>query len=181
MTLHSHFICEPANGGLPRLRRLARILLACSLLLLAASPTRALRQEYDFIIVGPVLGRHAQKEAGYIPLLFSQRNFKAVLLVADTAPYRSVTDLRGRRIISMEPLTTSSQFGGEMLRQAGLRPESDVTLKWMKNPYNAIFSGTKAGRALAKDLAQDGYRRPTERELKRLDEFLHELKRQLAQ
>lgn len=101
---------------------------------------RCLRKEYDMVVLGPGLGRYVQTEAGYVPLVATRRNIKALIVAKHEAPYATLKDLAGKRVALIDTMTGLSQLGRETLRQAGLLPERDYRMLIVNSPSNALQS-----------------------------------------
>jgi len=80
--------------------------------------------EYAFVITGPHLGRLAQVDAGYRPMLQWRSHLRGVFLVDRTSPSTTLADLRGKPIGTPDPLAITTFLGEEALAAAGLPPGS---------------------------------------------------------
>lgn len=202
---------------------------------------RCLRREYDAIVLGPGLGRFAQAEAGFQPLVVTKRNIKALVIVERHASHAGLKDLSGKRVAMLDPMIGLSQLGKEVFLQSGMLPERDYRIQVVKSPSNAVhavlqgeaeagvtttnlipqladdmrrrlriiaesreipglvfmlrpsaslgaaqmqetllqFAGSEAGRRFSEELALDGLRIPTEREMRAMDSFLPEIRNRL--
>lgn len=101
---------------------------------------RSLRREYDLIVLGSGLGRQAEREAGYRPLLATKRNIRALIVVRRDAPLAKPKDLAGKRVAMIDPMTGLAQLGRETLRQAGLVAGRDYAVVSVKSPSNALHA-----------------------------------------
>jgi phosphonate transport system substrate-binding protein len=101
---------------------------------------RCLRKEYDAIVLGPGLGRFLQTEAGYLPVVVTRRNIKALVIVERHAPYTGLKDLSGKRVALLDPMLALSQLGKEIFRLNGLQPERDLQFHVVKSPSNAVHA-----------------------------------------
>jgi len=72
---------------------------------------RALNQEYDLAVTTGHQARLYQTDAGYLPLLTYQADFKAVALVAKDSKYRKPADLRGTTVLALSPSSLVSLWG----------------------------------------------------------------------
>ncbi len=81
---------------------------------------RTQHRDYSFIITGPHLGRLAQVDAGYRPLLGWKSKLQGVFLVKASSDIRSLADLRGRSIGTPPPLAVTTMLGLDALANAGL-------------------------------------------------------------
>jgi phosphonate transport system substrate-binding protein len=89
---------------------------------------RALNQEYDLAVTTGHQARLYQTDAGYLPLLTYQADFKAVGLVAKNSNYRQPADLRGTTILALSPSSLVSLWGVHWLKSNGV---SDVTTHYV--------------------------------------------------
>lgn len=98
---------------------------------------RSLAGEYDLLVMGSGMGRFVEKKAGYVPLVVSRREVRALLLVDAESKLARVADLRNRRVVTLDPFTVSSQLGAQLLRNGGLDPERDVRFILTATSFNA--------------------------------------------
>lgn len=77
---------------------------------------RALAQEYDIAVTTGHQARLYQTDAGYLPLLTYQAEFKAVGLVARDSKYRKPADLRGATVLALSPSSLVSLWGVHWLK-----------------------------------------------------------------
>ncbi|MBS1160165.1 MAG: ABC-type phosphate/phosphonate transport system periplasmic component-like protein [Proteobacteria bacterium] len=89
---------------------------------------RALNQEYDLAVTSGHQARLYQTDAGYLPLLTYQADFKAVALVARDSKYRKPADLRGSTILALSPASLVSLWGVHWLKSNGV---SDITTHYV--------------------------------------------------
>ena len=82
---------------------------------------RLLHQDYDLAITTGHQARLGQTDADYTPLLTYRADFRAVALVADRSPYRSVKDLRGKPVLGLSPTSLVTLWGQHWLQQNGNR------------------------------------------------------------
>ena len=82
---------------------------------------RLLHQDYDLAITTGHQARLGQTDAEYTPLLTYRADFRAVALVADRSPYRSVKDLRGKPVLGLSPTSLVTLWGQHWLQQNGNR------------------------------------------------------------
>lgn len=114
--------------------------------------TFALRTEaggYGFILTAPHLGRLAQLEAGYRPLLQWLAPLRGVFMVDRDSPLRSLADLRGRRVGMPDPLAAITMMGEETLRAAGLVPGKNIILASQPSHNAALLSVLRGENAAA--------------------------------
>lgn len=89
---------------------------------------RALNQEYDLAVTTGHQARLYQTDAGYLPLLTYQAEFKAVGLVAKNSKYRTPADLRGTTILALSPTSLVSLWGVHWLKANNI---GDITTRYV--------------------------------------------------
>jgi len=89
---------------------------------------RALNQEYDLAITTGHQARLYQTDAGYLPLLTYQAEFKAVGLVAKDSKYHKPTDLRGTTVLALSPSSLVSLWGVHWLKNNNV---GDITTHYV--------------------------------------------------
>ncbi len=86
---------------------------------------RALNQEYDLAITTGHQARLYQTDAGYLPLLTYQADFKAVALVPKDSKIRSAADLKGTTVLGLSPTSLVTLWGLHWLKTQKV-PEINV-------------------------------------------------------
>jgi len=89
---------------------------------------RALNQEYDLAVTTGHQARLYQTDAGYLPLLTYQADFKAVALVVKDSKYRKPADLRGTTILALSPSSLVSMWGVHWLKSNNV---GDITTHYV--------------------------------------------------
>lgn len=89
---------------------------------------RALNQEYDLAVTTGHQARLYQTDAGYLPLLTYQADFKAIALVARDSKYRKAADLRGTTVLALSPSSLVSLWGVHWLKSNNV---SDITTRYV--------------------------------------------------
>jgi ABC-type phosphate/phosphonate transport system substrate-binding protein len=97
---------------------------------------RTLAGDFDLVITGPPLGWHAHLEAGLQLLAVGQRKVQLYILVARDSPTRTLADLRGKTLATIDAMTFTAQTVGTTLRAAGLVPGRDVSIRYDRTPFN---------------------------------------------
>lgn len=82
---------------------------------------RGLQQEFDIAVTTGQQARLLQVDAGYLPLLTYQADFKAVALVAAASPYRRAADLQGKSALGLSPTSQVTVWGQHWLEDNGLK------------------------------------------------------------
>ncbi len=77
---------------------------------------RALNQEYDLAITTGHQARLYQTDAGYLPLLTYQADFKAVALVPKDSKIRGPADLKGTTVLGLSPSSLVTLWGLHWLK-----------------------------------------------------------------
>lgn len=89
---------------------------------------RALNQEYDLAVTTGHQARLLQTEAGYLPLLTYQADFKAVALVARDSKYQKAVDLKGSTILGLSPTSLVTLWGMHWLKTNEL---DDIKIRYV--------------------------------------------------
>lgn len=86
---------------------------------------RALNQEYDLAITTGHLAQLFYADAGYLPLITYQADFRAVALVDRNSSIRSAQDLRGKVVLGLSQTSLVTLWGEHWLKQQKV-PEVSV-------------------------------------------------------
>lgn len=89
---------------------------------------RALNQEYDLAVTTGHQARLYQTDAGYLPLLTYQADFRAVALVARHSKYQKAADLKGTTILALSPSSLVSLWGVHWLKNNNV---GDITTHYV--------------------------------------------------
>ncbi|GAB4354800.1 MAG: hypothetical protein Fur0042_23890 [Cyanophyceae cyanobacterium] len=103
----------------------------------------------DLALVGPseYVVIHARTNARPV-IGITRPNYRSVLAVRDDSPIRSVADLRGKTLALSDVGSTSGHLGPvQMLVEAGLDPQTDVTIEMLGD--DGSIEALTAGRAQA--------------------------------
>ena len=97
-------------------------------------------QHHDYAVVITVAHAAylAQAEAGYVPMLRPVNLTQPVLIVSTKCNIKHPLDLKGKVLAMPDPLAIISMQGIEMLREAGLNPDSDISVKHLPNHSAAV-------------------------------------------
>lgn len=96
------------------------------------------KREYDLVATSPAFGRLAQLEAGYAPLLRPVHSLEVLLVAPKDGPLHSLEALRGQTIASTDPLATLTLAGQRALRERGLVPGRDVSVRSTSSHANSL-------------------------------------------
>ena len=96
------------------------------------------KREYDLIATSPAFGRLAQNETGYTPLLRPQNSLEVRLVTLKESALQDVSGVRGQTIATTDPLATLTLAGQRALRERGLVPGRDVTLRPTNSHANSL-------------------------------------------
>lgn len=83
--------------------------------------------EYDIIFTAPHMGRLAEKRDGYRPLAQSGIPILVVALVKKDSPFRTLDDLRGRRLAVGAKMSMTYQVMNQALGKSGLELGKNVS------------------------------------------------------
>jgi len=107
---------------------------------------RAIAGEYDLAITTGQQARLLQLDAGYLPLLTYQADFKAVVLVAAKGPVRAAKDLKkGGTVLGLSPTSQVTLWGQHWLMDNGL---AKVPVKYV-SASDSVAQLVIAGEAVA--------------------------------
>lgn len=101
---------------------------------------RTLAGEYDLIVTGPPLAWQAQKEGKTALIAVADRPLRMVVVVAKNSRIRALAELRGGTLAVIAPPSFAPQIAVDMLRQHGLKPGTDVEMRYDKTPFNSVKS-----------------------------------------
>lgn len=107
-----------------------------------------LHRSYPFIITVANAAYLAQADAGYAPMLKPVIDTRPTLVVAKSAKWSHIHDLRGQLIALPDAQALVAMQAPGMLREAGLNPEHDVKLAHAQN-HSAAANRVLAGEAAA--------------------------------
>lgn len=101
---------------------------------------RTLRGEYDLVITPPHFAWLAQTDARYIPINVYTKVLRTVFVVARDSPIKSVAGLRAKTIAIPDRLAIVSIMGLKHMRDMGLEPGRDFTLREFTSHASAAYS-----------------------------------------
>lgn len=104
--------------------------------------------DYDIVVTAAHLGRLAQTKAGYIPLATYQSANRAMLMTSNTAPQKSIRNLRGQRIATLDRFALITGQAMIWLEKHGLQ-EGDFHLVETPSHNSAVYSVLSGESALA--------------------------------
>lgn len=116
---------------------------------------RLRRHTYSFVITEANSAYLAYADYGYIPMLRPINYSHPTLVVAQASKLTHMRELRGQTVTLSDALAMISMQALPMLREAGLEPQRDVTLKYVQNhsaAANYVLSG-EAAAAIISDRA----------------------------
>lgn len=98
------------------------------------------QQHYDIIITAPHLGRKAQLQHGYKLIGFTTNTSQAILAAKKIASQQQLSDFKGQSITLPPKAAIVHHLALKTLREAGLEPGKDITIKATKSHNNAMIS-----------------------------------------
>ena len=109
-------------------------------------------RRYDLLFTAPHFYYLARRQAGYRALVRVDRpGMRAVIVAPRTGPLRTLADLRGRRLATVDPLALATMLVRAQLQEAGLDPDRDLVL--VPTPsHNASLLSALQGQAEAASL-----------------------------
>lgn len=105
--------------------------------------------DYDIVVTAAHLGRLAQIESGYIPLATYTSTNRAMLMTSRAAPLRSIGDLRGGGLATLDRYALISGQVRVWLEEQGLRESMDYRLLETPSHNSAAYSVLSGESALA--------------------------------
>ncbi len=96
--------------------------------------------EFAYVITPAHLGRLAQAEAGYRPVLRMNATMRGAFLVLKDSHIANMNDLRGQSIATPDPLALATIAIKEQLIQLGIDPARDVRITALVSHNAAILS-----------------------------------------
>lgn len=94
--------------------------------------------EYDLVADSLPIARLAQRELGYVPLARTVAPLQTVLVVATDSPVGKLADIRDKTIVVSDRIAALTIVGLRFLRDNGLQPNKDVTVRVAGSHANAI-------------------------------------------
>jgi len=101
---------------------------------------RTQRGEYRYVITASHFARLAQKEAGYRPLVRVKRELQGLLVTDKSTGVGDIAGLRGKVITTPDSLAIISMLGAELLRNNGLVPGRDVSMRAQVSFNSAVIA-----------------------------------------
>jgi phosphonate transport system substrate-binding protein len=98
---------------------------------------RALDGAYDLYFIGPGPGWQIHRDRQHLVAAVAKATLRILLLVAQAGPVQALADLRGKTLATIDPLTVTAQVAMAALREQGLMPGKDVSMRIEKTPFNA--------------------------------------------
>ncbi len=121
-----------------------------------------LDRRYDLIVTAPHLGRHAQSDAGYVPLARYSAPHRTLIMMSKARPVRKVEELRGGSLASIDSLTLASSDSAAWLRARGLQAGADYAVVTTPTPASAAHALVNGQAILAVSSPQGVMNTPAE-------------------
>jgi phosphonate transport system substrate-binding protein len=100
---------------------------------------RSNKSEYDLILTAPHHGRYLELKNMYQPIAMTQTKIQAYYVVLKNSPFQSLSDIKGKKIAIMPPVTMLTQVVYEQLAQHDIKL-SELEIIPTKTYNNAIYS-----------------------------------------
>lgn len=101
---------------------------------------KTLESRYDMIVTAPHLGRHAELDAGYLPLARYSAQHRTLIVMSKARPVRKAEELRGGSMAMIDSLTLASTEAHAWLRARGLQPGADYSVVLTPTPASAAHA-----------------------------------------
>jgi len=105
--------------------------------------------DYDIVVTAAHLGRLAQMEAGYLPLGTYQSENRAMLMTSKATPLKSIQDLRGHTVATLDRLAVIAGQTRIWLGEQGLQERLDYRLLETTSHNSAAYSVLSGESSLA--------------------------------
>ncbi len=99
-----------------------------------------LQGQYDLVVTASHMGRQAQVDAGWVPLVRYTAQHRTLLVSARERPLKQVDELKGRSLAGPDPLTLAGTEALNWLQARGLRAGVDYTLIETPTPSSAVHA-----------------------------------------
>lgn len=99
---------------------------------------RLREQAYDLVADSLPVARLAQRELGYVPIARTMVPLQPILITGEGKTLTSVAALRGQTVAVSDRIAALTLVGLRFLRDQGLKPDKDVTIKVAGSHVNAI-------------------------------------------
>ncbi|HUW27212.1 MAG TPA: phosphate/phosphite/phosphonate ABC transporter substrate-binding protein [Sulfuriferula sp.] len=96
--------------------------------------------DYDLVVTAAHLGRLAQTEGGYIPLATFKAANRAMLVTSRAAPLKSIRDLRGQAVATLDRFALITSQAVFWLETQGLREGTDFRLLETSSHNSSAYS-----------------------------------------
>lgn len=96
--------------------------------------------DYDLVVTAAHLGRLAQTEGGYIPLATFTAANRAMLVTSRAAPLKSIRDLRGHAVATLDRFALITSQAVLWLDMQGLREGTDFRLLETSSHNSSAYS-----------------------------------------
>lgn len=113
--------------------------------------------QYDLVVTAAHLARLAQTEAGYIPLAAYQSVNQAVLVTSRADPLKSINDLKGNKIATLDRVALISIQTKVWLEKQGLYEDRDYQLLKTSSHNSSVYS-VLSGESKLAIIAPGGYK-----------------------
>lgn len=101
-------------------------------------------KRYDLLFTAPHFYYLAQRKAGYRAIVrVAVPSMQAIIVAPRSGDIKEVSDLRGRRISTPDPLSLASVLIRDTLQQAGLDPDKDVMVVATPSHNASLISAQK--------------------------------------
>jgi len=118
---------------------------------------RTMAGDYDIVVTAAHLGRLAQIEGGYLPLATYQSTNRALLMTSRTAPLKTIRDLRGHKVATLNRLALVAGQARIWLEEQGLHERIDYQLLETSSHNSAAYS-VLSGESLLAIIAPAGWK-----------------------
>lgn len=101
---------------------------------------RTMAGDYDIVVTAAHLGRLAQVDAGYLPLATYKSSNRALLMTSKASPLKSIGDLRGQRVATLDRFALIVSQARVWLEEQGLHERLEYQLLETSSHNSAGYS-----------------------------------------
>lgn len=100
---------------------------------------RTAQAEFDLVLTAPHMGRLAEAQSGYQPIVVSSNQIAALFVSRVSGPISSVSQLPGKRLVLPPKQAIISELALDYLRQAGLKP-GQIQIEYAPSHNGALLT-----------------------------------------
>lgn len=119
---------------------------------------RTRRKEFDVVVTPAHFAWLAMREANYVPMLTYNNELSGLLIVSAQSSVQKVEQLRGKKLGIVEPVAIVTLRGLAWLREQGLQPNTDLSVRETGTHHNSAALAVAQGEVDAAIIGSGPYR-----------------------